>query len=71
MAVPPQLAPVKRPEIVRPADAVDTVHGDDDTLQAIKLDLMLGANFNDPPAWRSWGYDALRSSCSSTQGEPW
>jgi cyanobactin biosynthesis protein (PatB/AcyB/McaB family) len=62
---------VTRPDIVRPADAVDTVNGSEESVIAIKLDLMLGANFNDPPAWRSRGYDELRPSGWSKGGGRW
>ncbi|QWF82432.1 cyanobactin biosynthesis system PatB/AcyB/McaB family protein [Amycolatopsis sp. CA-230715] len=59
---PPQVAPVRRPELVEPHRCVDVVHGTPDELIAMRLRLMHGANFNDPQRWLDPTYQRMRSS---------
>ncbi len=59
MRLPPQSAPVKRPELVRPHECVDVVHGTPEQLVAVRLQLMHGANFNDPPPWALGSYQTM------------
>ena len=51
MRLPKQAAPVKRPDIIYPHRAVDVVHGRPEDLVAIRMDLLHGANYNDPAAF--------------------
>ena len=48
MRLPKQSAPVKRPDIIHPHQSVDVVHGRVEDLVAIRMDLLHGANYNDP-----------------------
>jgi cyanobactin biosynthesis protein (PatB/AcyB/McaB family) len=59
---PRQAPPVRRPDLVAPHTAVDLVHGDADEIGDILLDLLLGANYNDPQSWRMPSYDRLKLS---------
>ncbi len=62
MKLPKLSAPVKRPELIHPHRAVDAVNGRSEDLVDIRIDLMHGANFNDPPAFTGRNYQQLRSS---------
>ena len=57
---PPQLAPVKRPELVVPHRCVDVVHGTPEQLVAIRLALTHGANYNDPAYFEMASYEQRR-----------
>ncbi len=48
---PPQVAPVRRPDVIPPHTTVDVSHGDLIGLLSVRLELMHGANHNDPAAW--------------------
>lgn len=63
MRLPKQAAPVKRPDIIYPHRAVDVTLGTVDDLVAIRIDLLHGANFNDPAAFQYRSYQQLKTSC--------
>ena len=48
MKLPNQSPPVKRPHFIQPHTCVDVTHGRPDDLLAIRMDLLHGANYNDP-----------------------
>lgn len=60
--MPPQAAPVRRPDVIAPHTVVDVVHGDLESLIAVRIELMHGANFNDPPRYQAWSHHQLRAS---------
>jgi cyanobactin biosynthesis protein (PatB/AcyB/McaB family) len=62
MVRPPQAPPVRRPELVRPHDTIDVVRGTGDQLIARRIELMHGANFNDPPAFEFPAYHRMMVS---------
>ena len=64
MKLPKLSAPVKRPDIIYPHRAVDVVHGRVEDLVHIRMDLLHGANYNDPPAFAHRSYQSLKSSGS-------
>ncbi len=49
MVLPKQTPPLKRPHFIQPFSAVDVENGDPDDLLGIRMDLLHGANYNDPP----------------------
>ncbi len=51
MRLPKQSPPVQRPDIIYPHRAVDVVNGRVEDLVHIRMDLLHGANYNDPPAF--------------------
>jgi cyanobactin biosynthesis protein (PatB/AcyB/McaB family) len=57
--MPPQYAPVKRPDLVVVHQCVDVIHGTPEQLVAIRLQLTHGANYNDPQAWVGGNYDTM------------
>ncbi|UGY91096.1 cyanobactin biosynthesis system PatB/AcyB/McaB family protein [Streptomyces gobiensis] len=59
---PRQAPPVRRPELVRPHELVDVVHGSPAHLVKIRMDLMHGANVNDPQHFAWPGYDRMQVS---------
>ncbi|BDA70724.1 hypothetical protein RIVM261_062720 [Rivularia sp. IAM M-261] len=62
MRLPKQAHPVKRPDLLIPHEVVDIINGREEDLAKILLDLMHGANFNDPPAYQYRSYNHLKSS---------
>jgi len=63
MRLPKQSPPVKRPDIIYPHRSVDVIHGREEDLVSIPMDLLHGANYNDPAAFAYRSYDQLKSSC--------
>ncbi len=59
---PPQVAPVKRPAVVAPHAGLDLEHGSIERLVQLRMELMHGANHNDPTAWAlpSYGDRSVR-----------
>lgn len=47
--MPPQVAPVRRPELVQPHTILDLRHGTDDELMMRLMSVVHGCNLNDPP----------------------
>ncbi len=62
MRLPKQAAPVKRPDIIQPARTVDVIHGRPEDLVHIRMDLMNGANYNDPAPFMHRNYNQIKSS---------
>lgn len=62
MRLPKQAPPVKRGEVIAPHQAVDVIHGRVEDLIAVRMDLLHGANFNDPAAFRQRSYSQLKTS---------
>ncbi|MGV2829637.1 cyanobactin biosynthesis system PatB/AcyB/McaB family protein [Myxosarcina sp. GI1(2024)] len=63
MRLPKLAPPVKRPDLIFPHRAVDIVNGRGEDLIHIRMDLMHGANFNDPPQFRYPSFQRIMSSC--------
>ena len=68
MWLPPQTPPVRRPDLVAPHTCVDLTHGTPGQLISIRMELMHGANFNDPPYWALPSYARLRLSAGAWHG---
>lgn len=60
MTMPPQVPPVRRPELVHPHAGVEMVHGTAEHLIRVRMRLTHGANFNDPPAFVAPTYERMR-----------
>lgn len=60
MRLPKQSRPVKRRDLIQPHETVDVIYGSIDELVAIRIDLLHGANYNDPPAFQYRTYQQLR-----------
>ena len=60
MRLPLQSPPVLRPELIHPHRTVDLVHGTAEELVALRVQLMHGANYNDPPALRMPSYGQMK-----------
>jgi len=54
MKMPKQVPPVQRPELIQPHRTVDVHHGSAADLVRIRMKLLLGANYNDPPVFQAW-----------------
>jgi cyanobactin biosynthesis protein (PatB/AcyB/McaB family) len=63
MRLPKLAAPVKRPDIIYPHRAVDVIHGQVEDLVSIRIHLLHGANYNDPPGFVYGNYQQLKTSC--------
>jgi cyanobactin biosynthesis protein (PatB/AcyB/McaB family) len=59
---PKQSPPVRRPELVEPHKSVDVIHGTHAQLYRIRMRLLHGANYNDPPALRAPSYAMVMRS---------
>jgi len=46
---PPQVAPVRRPDVVQPHEIMDLKHGSDEELMLRLMSVVHGCNLNDPP----------------------
>ncbi|HAX76091.1 MAG TPA: cyanobactin biosynthesis system PatB/AcyB/McaB family protein, partial [Cyanobacteria bacterium UBA11372] len=64
MRLPKQSPPVKRPDIIYPHRSVDVIHGREEDLVSIRMDLLHGANYNDPAAFAYRSYDQLTALCA-------
>ncbi|MCT7966927.1 cyanobactin biosynthesis system PatB/AcyB/McaB family protein [Laspinema sp. D1] len=62
MAFPKQAAPVKRPHFTQPALAVDLEDGEIEDLVHIRMDLLHGANYNDPAVYADRSYNQVMHS---------
>lgn len=49
--LPPQCAPVQRPDVFNPHICVDIEHGSLSDVVAVRMRLLHGANYNDHAAW--------------------
>jgi cyanobactin biosynthesis protein (PatB/AcyB/McaB family) len=57
---PPQAEPVRRPQVLPPHETVDVEHGTAEQLVDMRMELMHGANYNDPAPWSPMSFDARR-----------
>lgn len=65
MRLPILARPVKRPDIIYPHRSVDVTHGRFKDLLQVRMDLLHGANYNDPPYFEYPEYqDLISSDCS-------
>ena len=71
MRLPNLSPPIKRPDLIQPSLAVDVEHGRPEDLVNIRIDLLHGANYNDPAAYRYPGYDRVRVSGYGSWGLAW
>lgn len=73
MRMPLLSPPVKRPHFIQPAICVDLEHGSLDDLVHIRMDLLHGANYNDPPAFANRSFDQVKhsSACQSASYGSW
>jgi len=62
MAFPKQAAPVQRPHFTQPALAVDVENGSAESLVSIRMDLLHGANYNDPAVFAQRSYNQVMHS---------
>ncbi|NEP57716.1 MAG: cyanobactin biosynthesis system PatB/AcyB/McaB family protein [Symploca sp. SIO2G7] len=62
MRLPKLSPPVKRPHFVQPSAAVDVENGRFEDLVAIRMDLLHGANYNDPAAFEYRSYNQVMKS---------
>lgn len=62
MRLPKLSPPVQRPDIIYPHRAVDVINGSVDQLVRVRMKLLHGANFNDPPAFEYRSYQQFKSS---------
>lgn len=71
MALPALTKPVRRsarpltPPEVDPSSCVNLADGDEERIRLVWLDLVFGANYNDPASFRYPGYRQIMSSASS------
>ena len=57
--MPPQHPPVKRPDVIYPHRSIDCEHGNDRDVIKVRMDLMHGANYNDPTYYRQPSYQDM------------
>jgi len=62
MTIPKQSPPVRRPHLVKPADCVDVQSGRPQDLFALRIDLLHGANYNDPASFTHRSYQQVMHS---------
>ena len=62
MTLPKQTPPVKRPHFTQPALAVDVESGSIESLVRIRMDLLHGANYNDPAVFAQRSYNRVMHS---------
>lgn len=67
MRLPILSSPVKRPHFIQPGMCVDLDDGRPEDLVHIRMDLLHGANYNDPPAFANRNFNQVMHS-SASQG---
>lgn len=65
MRLPVLSPPVKRPHFVQPALCVDLEDGLPEDLVHIRMDLLHGANYNDPSAYANRSFSQVMHSSAS------
>ena len=65
MTFPKQVPPVKRPHFTQPALTVDVENGSANSLVHIRMDLLHGANYNDPAVFAQRSYNQVMHSAWS------
>lgn len=72
MRLPVLSPPVKRPDVIQPALCVDLEDGTLEDLVHIRMDLLHGANYNDPPAFANRSFNqVMYSSASQGMSQGW
>lgn len=72
MRLPVLSPPVKRPDVIQPALCVDLENGTLEDLVHIRMDLLHGANYNDPPAFANRSFNqVMYSSASQGMSQGW
>ena len=56
MAIPLQAPPINRHDIIAPHSVIDLRHNSREQLIGFQMDLLHGANFNDPQPFRVMSY---------------
>jgi len=69
MRLPKQSPPIQRPHFVKPHKCVDVTQGNPESLVNICIDLMHGANYNDPQTFEYPSYEYLMMSAISPEWE--
>ncbi|HEY9803086.1 cyanobactin biosynthesis system PatB/AcyB/McaB family protein [Anabaena azotica] len=67
MRLPSLSPPVKRPHFIQPASSVDLEKGRDEDKISILLDLLHGANYNDPAAFQYRSYKQIMTSSMASK----
>jgi cyanobactin biosynthesis protein (PatB/AcyB/McaB family) len=62
MTFPKQAPPVERPHFIQPATCVDVENGTLESLVHIRMDLLHGANYNDPAVFAQRSYNQVMHS---------
>lgn len=62
MRLPYLSPPVKRPHFVQPASVIDVENGSIEDLVHIRMDLLHGANYNDPAVFEYRSYKQVMTS---------
>lgn len=62
MSLPKQCIPVKRPDLVDPFSCVDFLNGTELENVLMIIDLLMGANYNDPAAFANRSYSQVMHS---------
>lgn len=65
MRLPLLSPPVKRPHFIQPALCVDVEDGLTEDLVHIRMDLLHGANYNDPSAYANRSFNQVMHSSAS------
>lgn len=68
MRLPILSPPVKRPDLIQPAISVDIENGSAEELLHIRMDLLHGANYNDPPSFANANFNQVMHSGAASQG---
>jgi cyanobactin biosynthesis protein (PatB/AcyB/McaB family) len=68
MTFPKQTAPVHRPHFIQPATCIDVENGTLENLVHIRMDLLHGANYNDPAVFAQRSYNQVMHSGWSPMG---
>ena len=71
MRLPVLSPPVKRPDVIEPSLTVEVVHGDAEELIAMRMRLLHGANYNDPPAFANRSFNQVMYSSESSACQGW
>jgi cyanobactin biosynthesis protein (PatB/AcyB/McaB family) len=66
--MPKQAPPVRRPELIQPHTVIAVDHGSIEQLIKIRMDLMHGANFNDPAPFAFPIYQRAQQSTMRGRG---
>lgn len=68
MRLPKLAPPVKRPDLIYPHRAVDVVNGRVEDLVHIRMELLHGANYNDPAAFEYRNCQSSPYNCGCLAG---